>query len=102
MDAKMKSRFFALISGLLTMTGCVDPNAPIKTRAGKLTQMQVDAIVHSCGGNPEMVRIENDDLIIYPAKDLSVTGCVLKALQATGQTTLSRVENQRHNPPESQ
>jgi hypothetical protein len=98
----MKSRFFTLIGGLLSMMGCVDPNAPIKTRAGTLTQMQVDAIVHSCGGKAEMVRIENGDLIIYPVEDISITGCVLRALQATGQTTLSRVENQRHDPPESQ
>ncbi|MCE7797672.1 hypothetical protein LWE61_14060 [Sphingobium sufflavum] len=98
----MKSRFFALIGGILSMVGCADPNAPIKTRAGKLTQMQVNAIVHSCGGNPEMVRVENGDLIIYPAKDINITGCIIKALQATGQTTLSRVENERYDPPGSQ
>jgi hypothetical protein len=97
--AKMRARLFALIGSILSMAGCVDPNAPIKTRAGNLSQSQVNAITQRCGGESGMVKIENDDLIIYPAKDISITGCVLKALQETGQTTLIRVENQRHDPP---
>ncbi|MGE4410250.1 MAG: hypothetical protein AB7D33_06740 [Sphingobium sp.] len=97
----MRPYLFALIGSFLSMAGCVDSSAPIKTRAGELSQSQADAITHKCGGKQGMVKIENDDLFIYPAKDIGITGCVLRTLQATGQTTLSRVENERHDPPES-
>lgn len=44
-----------------------------------------------------MAFIENDSLTIKQASDILVTGCVLKALEATGKTTLPRVDNQRHD-----
>lgn len=98
----MRPRFLSLVGWLLSLMGCTDPNAPIKTSAGKLTQAQVDAIIEKCGGPPGMATINADQLLIYPSKDISITGCVLKALQATGETTLSAVGNERHDPPEEQ
>jgi hypothetical protein len=98
----VRPRFSALIFGLLSVTGCTDPNAPIKTSAGKLTQAEVDAIIAKCGGLPGLAVIKVNKLVIYPAKDISITGCVLGALQATGQTTLSSVGNKRYDPPQEQ
>ena len=95
----MRPRFLTFFGGLLTLIGCADANAPIKTSAGKLTQAQVDAIVEKCGGQPGMATVNEGRLLIQPAKDISITGCVLKALQATGETTLSAVENERHDTP---
>ena len=95
----MRPRFFGLISAFLSVCGCADPHRPIKTSAGNLTQAQVDAITVGCGGPRGMAKIENAKLEIYPAKDLAITGCVLRKLQATGETSLSAVENERHDPP---
>jgi hypothetical protein len=91
--------FLPLIGWLLQLVGCADPIAPIETTAGKLTQAQVDAIVQQCGGQPGMAIVREGKLIIQPSKNLSITACVLKALQATGQTTLPAVANERHDPP---
>lgn len=92
----MGPRFFASIVGLLSLFGCADPSAPIKTRAGKLTQDQVDAIVRKCGGPKSMVKISGVELVIHPISDIMVNGCVLKALQATGETSLTSVHNEMH------
>lgn len=48
-----------------------------------------------------MATVNGGRLLIHPSKDISITGCVLKALQATGETTLSTVENERHDPPQA-
>lgn len=93
----MRRHFLALFAGLLSLTGCKDPHGPIKTSAADLTQEHVDAIVAGCGGEKGMAFIENDSLTIKQASDILVTGCVLKALEATGKTTLPRVDNQRHD-----
>ncbi|WP_374528292.1 hypothetical protein [Novosphingobium sp.] len=93
----MRPRFLPLFAGLLSLIGCKDPHGPIKTKSGNLTQEQVDAIVAECGGNVGMAFVENGSLTINQASDILVTGCVLKALQATGQTTLSSVGNQLHD-----
>ena len=97
----MRPRFLTLFGALLTLIGCADPNAPIRTSAGKLTQAQVDAIVKKCGGKPGMATVKEGRLVIHPSKDISITGCVLKALQATGETKLSGVGNERHDPPQA-
>ena len=99
----MRPPFLPLIGWLLQLVGCEDPNAPVRTSAGKLTQAQVDAIVQRCGGRPGMATVHNGKLVVQPSKDISITVCVLKALQATGQTTLpASVDNERHDPPEHQ
>lgn len=95
----MRPRFLAVVGGLLSLIGCADPNAPIRTRAGNLSQSQVDAIVEECGGHRGMAVIEGDQLVVYPARDISIRGCVLETLQATGETTLSSVGNQRYDTP---
>ena len=95
----MKPRLLGFISGLLSLTGCADPNAPIKTSAGKLTEERVNAVIERCGGFPEMAIIKGDQLTIFKARDIAITGCVLKALHATGETTLPSVGNQRYDVP---
>lgn len=96
----MNGRVISLLGGLLSLSGCIDPNAPIETEAGNLTQTKVDAIVAQCGGAPEMGRIEDGLLTIKKSRDLAVTGCVLDALYATGETSLTTVGNQRYETPE--
>jgi hypothetical protein len=93
----MQSRFFALIGGVLSLLGCPDKNAPMRTKAGKLTQPQVDAIAKKCGASPGMVVIEEGELLIYPAKDFSITSCILDELKATGEFR-SPVGNAYHAP----
>src|SRR5688572_28635830 len=97
----MRPLFLPLISSVLSLIGCFNPNAPIRTAAGNLTQAQVDAIIEKCGGPPGMAMIKNNQLTINRAPDILVTGCVLDALQATGQTTLPKVSvgNQRYEMP---
>ena len=92
----MRPSFVLLFAGLLSVVGCKDPYGPIKTSAGNLTQKQVDAIVADCAGEKGMAVIIDGVLIIKQAPDLGVTGCTLTALQATGETELPRVDNQRH------
>jgi hypothetical protein len=90
--------FLPLIGWVLELVGCADPNAPIKTSAGKLTQAQVDAIVQQCGGVPGTGNVRYGKLVIQP-KDISITVCVLDALKATGQTALTgSVGNEFHTP----
>ncbi|QEA16446.1 hypothetical protein [Novosphingobium ginsenosidimutans] len=84
---------------MLSLFGCKDPYGPFITTSGNLTQEQVDAIVEECGGNMGMAVVENGSLTINQASDVEVTACVLKALQATGQTTLSSVRNQMYEMP---
>jgi hypothetical protein len=98
-NADMSPRFFGLIVSLLSLLGCAASNAPIKTRAGKLTQDRVDGIVRNCGGPNDMARISGTELIINPSSDIMITGCVLKALQATGETSLPVVQNEMHQAP---
>jgi hypothetical protein len=95
-------RFLGLISALFSVLGCADPQRLIKTSAGNLNQPQVDAITVGCGGPRGMAKIKDAKLVIYPAKDLAITGCVLSTLQATGETSLNAVENERHDPPNAQ
>jgi hypothetical protein len=95
----MRPRFFGLIVSLLSLFGCADSNAPIKTRAGKLTQDRVDVIVRKCGGPSGMARISGTELVINPSSDIMITGCVLKALQATGETSLPAVQSELHQAP---
>ena len=97
--AEMRPRFFALIGGLLSLFGRGDPKKPIRTRAGTLTFKQVEAIVLQCGGPAGMVKISHDELVIEPVSDIMVTGCVLKALHATGETSLPSVGNEMHQVP---
>ncbi|WP_294029663.1 hypothetical protein [Sphingopyxis sp.] len=87
----MMSRFVSLFGSVLSLVGCSNPNAPIMTTAGDLTQQQVDAIVEQCGGPSRMGVIQNGSLIIKPASDVAVTSCVLEALHATGETSLPTV-----------
>ena len=92
----MMIRFISLLAGFLSLVGCANPNAPIRTKAGNLTQAQVDEIVERCGGASGMAVIEDATLTIRPASDVAVTGCVLEALHGTGKTTLTTVGNQRY------
>jgi hypothetical protein len=46
-----------------------------------------------------MAKISGVELVVYPANDVTVTGCVLKALQATGETGLTSVQSQMHQTP---
>ena len=96
---RMTIGFISLLAGFLSLVGCANPNAPIRTKAGNLTQAQVDEIVERCGGASGMAVIEDGTLTIRPASDLAVTGCVLEALQGTGETTLTTVGNQRYETP---
>jgi hypothetical protein len=73
--------------------------APIVTSAGRLTQGQVDKITHACGAPGGTARIDGRDLLVFRCEDTSITGRVLEALQATGETTLSPVANQRYEVP---
>ena len=41
----MTSRFISLLAGFLPLVGCANPNEPIRTKVGNLTQEQVDTIV---------------------------------------------------------
>ena len=59
----------------------------------------MDAIVEECGGIPGMAIIRERRLTIYPSRNVAITGCVIRALQATGETDLPRVGNQRYDPP---
>ena len=77
----------------------INPNAPIKTRAGRLSYAQVNAITDRCRAPRGLVKIEGGQLIIYRAKDIAITGCVLEALQATGETRLSAIRNQAYRTP---
>ncbi|QNE05013.1 hypothetical protein [Croceicoccus marinus] len=96
----MKRQLFLLLGSTLSLFGCADPNAPIKMRSGKLTQTQVDQIITRCGGPSGMGVIESGSLTIKPVSDLTVTGCVLKAIYDTGETTLTTVGNERYVTPE--
>ncbi|HEX2811289.1 MAG TPA: hypothetical protein VHO04_01305 [Sphingopyxis sp.] len=96
----MALRLLSLLAGFLSLVGCANPNRPIETKAGNLSQAQVDAIVERCGGTSRMAVIERDTLTIKPASNLTVTGCVLKALHATGETSLTTVDNQRYEIPD--
>ena len=98
----MIPRVLSLLAGVVTLVGCANPNAPITTNAGNLTQEQVDAIVERCGGTARMAVIEQGTLTIRPPADFTVTGCVLRALDATGQTSLITVGNQRYVTPTRQ
>ena len=93
----MRQRLFGFISALLSLSGCT--NAPIKTSAGRLTQARVDAIIKDCGGFPGMAIIKESQITIYKAEDPAVSVCVLRALHATGETTLPSVGNQRYDVP---
>jgi len=53
-------------------------------------------MVEQCGAPRGTVRLEQDELLIFPADDIRLTGCVLERLQATGETTLSSVGNERY------
>lgn len=96
---RMIGRIIFLL-GCFSLSGCVDLNGPIETEAGNLTQTEVDAIIANCGGAPDIVRIEDDLLIVKQSSDLAVTGCVLEALHATGETSLTTVSNQRYETSE--
>lgn len=81
----MKSILTAIVGWLLTVTGCVDIDGPIRLRAGKLTQAQIDAIVVKCGASPRMAQIR-DGAIWIDVKDFAPQlGCVMDALHATGE-----------------
>lgn len=95
----MRPRIFALIGGLLSLLGCIDPNRPIETSAGNLTQPQVDEITDKCGAPRGTARIQGNRLVVLQLKDMAISACVLKALHATGETTLSSVGNQRYDTP---
>jgi len=73
---------------------------PIKTSAGKLTREQLDAIADECDAPRENLQIDGSDLLILPSDDIMITGRLLKALQATGQTTMSEVTSHKHRTPE--
>ncbi|MAC12498.1 MAG: hypothetical protein CMN74_09845 [Sphingorhabdus sp.] len=68
----------------------------MRIKAGNLTQAQVDLIVDKRGGATGMAEIENGTLTIKPATDFAITGCVLEALDETGETSLPTVGNQRY------
>lgn len=91
----MRPLFLPLVGWLLSVTGCAD--RPIRTSAGKLTQAQVDQIVEKCGGPSGMATVDGGQLVIQRSKDVFIMGCVLKELQATGETALSAVGNERHD-----
>jgi len=93
----MRSIFSPLIDALLSPIVRAKMRAPIKTVAGRLSQDEVDAIVNECGGPSGMVMLSEGNLIIMPTEDVLLTGRVLRALQATGETTLSKVGNARHD-----
>lgn len=97
----MRSRFASLISAVLALVGCSDGQT-IKTNAGKLTQTHIDAIVDRCGARHGLATIVGDQVVIRTLKtdDIMLTGCVLKALQATGETSLRAVGNQRYDMPQ--
>lgn len=46
-----------------------------------------------------MVVVTGGQLTIDQTKDIAITGCVLRALHATGETTLPSVGNQRYDVP---
>ncbi|HTM94369.1 MAG TPA: hypothetical protein VL100_00915 [Croceibacterium sp.] len=71
-------------------------NAPIKTRAGNLTQALVNKITADCGAPHGSAQIKGSELIIFRSEDALITRHLLKALQETGETTLSSIGNQRH------
>jgi len=64
--------------------------------AGRLTQAQVDKITHACGAPRGTARIAGRRPLVFRCEDTSITGRVLEALQATKETTLSPVANQRY------
>lgn len=43
-----------------------------------------------------MAKIEGATLIIHPAKEVAITGCAIRAFQATGQTSLPKVDNAKY------
>lgn len=92
----MKSQFMCPLIAILTLAGCAEPNTPIKINAGDLTQVQVDAIVEHCGAAAGLVSVQDALLTINRSSELAVTGCVLDALYATGETSLTTVGNQRY------
>ena len=92
----MSSRFSWIIYSFLSLLGCVNPNAPIKTSAGKLSQAKVDQILLDCSAPSGMAQIVGSELVIFPLTDMEVLGCVLTGLRATGETNLSSVGNQRY------
>jgi len=81
--------------------GCADPDRPIITSAGDLTQNQADAIAERYAAPQAMLNVEDGDLTIQPGKDLEVFRCVFDELMAMGQTELKRVGNKLHRVPES-
>jgi len=95
----VKALFTTAVSSILPLFGCFDPDAPIRTDAGHLTRDDVDAIVEQGGAPQGMLRLEQGKLLIYPAGDILLTGCVLERLQATGESTIPSVANERHRPP---
>jgi hypothetical protein len=69
---------------------------PIRASAGNLTQADVEKIAEGCGAPLGSVRIDGADLLVFPNQDIMVTGRLLKALQATGETSLTAISNQKH------
>jgi len=72
---------------------------PMVMPAGRLTQAQVDKITHACGAPRGTARIAGRRPLVFRCEDTSITGRVLEALQATKETTLSPVANQRYEVP---
>ncbi|WP_230291053.1 hypothetical protein [Croceicoccus sp. Ery5] len=97
------TRSLASLIGLAAaLTACGVPEGPIRTAAGNLTQGQVDQIVRDCGAPAGTITFDGPVIVIAKHEDIHITGCVLKALEATGETSLPSVGNQRYEVPEKQ
>ena len=92
----MRSRFSPIADAILGPLVRRKLRQPITTSAGNLTQADVDIVAEDCGAPAGSVRVEDSKLFIYPNADIMVTDRLLQALQATGQTTLTAIGNQKH------
>jgi hypothetical protein len=95
----VRSRFAPIADAVLGPLVRRKLRQPINTTAGSLTQAQVEQIAEDCGAPRDSVQVDGGELLIYPNSDFMITGRVLKALQETGETSLSAIGNQRHKMP---
>jgi len=93
-----KRTYFSSIVVICVLSFCFGcTGSEITTSAGNLTKVQVGAIIDKCGAPESMVVLDNGELTIRHENDVAIFGCVFDALIATGETTLSKVDNQRYD-----
>lgn len=93
----MRIKKFVCVGMFLIFWGC--SNSEITAAAGKLTQSDVDTIITNCDAPSSMLTLSDNKITILikekSEENLAAFGCIFDALDATGETNLRGVGNQR-------